>query len=184
VTSALALAATVAVRSCVPLPPSNNDEIARCVSVGGGGEIRVREEAVRRLTFSEGPAVIAIGERLFYVDRRGRTAEALPFDNGADPFVEGRARTIRSGKVGFIDPDLRIVVPARWDFAFPFHGGIAVVCDGCRTTAEGEHRRIEGGRWGYVDRTGQPVVPAIHPRGELPSEDEARRRLRGAGDRP
>jgi len=181
VTGAVALAALVAaVRPCLPLPPSANDEISRCVSVGAGGEVRVLPEAVPRLDYSEGPAVIALGERVFYVDRGGRAVEALSFDDGADPFVEGRARTIRGGKVGFVDSRLRIVVAPRWDFAFPFRGGVAVVCVECREVAEGEHRRRAGGRWGYIDRAGRIVVPAAFSEERLPSEEEARRRLHGA----
>lgn len=165
-----------AFRPCLPLPPSPSDEIARCAALLPGGGVRVVPEAVRRLSFAEGPAVVEIDGALFRVDRRGRTVTALPFDNGADPFVEGVARTVEGGKVGFVDRRLRLVIRPRWDFASPFHGGLAAVCRGCRVVREGEHRRVEGGRWGWIDRAGRIVVPVVHAEKDLPSEAEARRR--------
>ena len=92
------------------------------------------------------------------------TAPALPFDNGPDYFVEGLARTIRDGKVGFVDDRLELVVPRRWDFAFPFEKGLARVCSGCsieRDEAD-SHGSLSGGAWGMIDRAGRIVVPVEH----------------------
>jgi len=60
-----------------------------------------------------------------FVNRQGRTAPAFPFDNGADNVVEGLARTVKAGKVGFVNPALDVVVPPVWDFAYPFEKGAA-----------------------------------------------------------
>jgi hypothetical protein len=166
-----------ALRPCVPLPPSRNGEITRCAALLAGGKLRIVPEALRRLSFAEGPAVVEIDGSLFRVDRRGRTSASLPFDNGADPFVEGVARTVERGKIGFVDRRLRLVIRPRWDFASPFHGGVAAVCQGCRLVTDGEHRRVEGGRWGWIDRAGRVVVPVVHAEKDLPSEAEARRRV-------
>jgi hypothetical protein len=174
------LKAAALVRPCSPLPPSPPDEIARCVEISEG-ETRLTAEALRRLRFREGPAVVAAGKDLYWADRTGRAVPAMPFDNGADYFVEGLARTIRSGKVGFVDRRLREMVPARWDWAFPFEGGVAAVCEGCHPAGSGERRTIEGGKWGYVDRAGRVVVPVEYPRERLPPPEEARR---SAGHRP
>ena len=174
------LAAAALLRPCSPLPPSPPEEIARCVELVKE-EARVIPEALRHLSFREGPAVVAVGRDLFWVDRSGRAVPALPFDNGADYFVDGLARTIRKGKIGFVDRRLREVIPPRWDWASPFDGGVAAVCEGCRPSGNGEHRPVEGGRWGYVDRTGRIVVPATYARERLPSPEEARR---SAGRRP
>jgi hypothetical protein len=101
----------------------------------------------------------------------GRTAPALPFDNGPDRFVEGLARSIRDGKVGFVDESLDLVVPREWDFAFPFEGGVARVCTGCtaRRHSGGEHSEVVGGRWGYIDREGNVVVSVDYGLDTLPA---------------
>ena len=135
----------------------------------------VQPRAMKRLEFKNGLSYVSVDGAFFYVNRNGKTARALPFDNGPDPFVEGLARTMDERKVGFIDRSLRIAIPARWDFAFPFHDGVAVVCGGCRAAA-GEHRNVEGGLWGYIDRRGRVVVPIEYPKEKLPTNDEARRK--------
>ena len=179
------LAAAALASPCSPLPPSPPDEIARCVDLARG-EAHVIPEALRHLSFREGPAVVAVGKDLFWVDRSGRAVPAFPFDNGADDFVEDLARTIRKGKIGFVDRRLREVIPPRWDWASPFDGGVAAVCEGCRPSGAGEHRSIEGGNWGYIDRTGRVVVPVEYARERLPAPEEARRsagRRRDPGER-
>jgi len=44
--------------------------------------------------------------RLFYVSKIGRVVRVFFFDNGADYFKEGLARTISKGKIGFINNKL------------------------------------------------------------------------------
>jgi len=96
---------------------------------------------------------------LYYALASGRTAPALLFDNGPDYFVEGRARTIRDGKVGFVNEGLEVVVPREWDFALPFEGGFARVCTGCSIVREDgdEHGTVQGGSWAVIDREGRIV---------------------------
>jgi hypothetical protein len=48
------------------------------------------------------------------------------FDNGTDYVVEGLARTVRAGKIGFVNTWLEQVVAPVRDFAFPFEEGVAV----------------------------------------------------------
>ncbi|MEM7351568.1 MAG: WG repeat-containing protein [Acidobacteriota bacterium] len=106
-----------------------------------------------------------------YINREGKTAWAFPFDNGADYFVEGLARTRRDWKLGFINKSLDVVVEPVWDFAFPFEGGVAIVCQGCKRVpvCPGcEHLKVVDGLWGYIDRQGQIVVPVSHSQEALP----------------
>jgi hypothetical protein len=51
---------------------------------------------------------------------------------------------------------------------------------GCRDVKVGEHIAVEGGSWGYIDQRGRVVVPVTFSWRALPTEDEARQRLRGA----
>jgi len=48
-----------------------------------------------------------------------------------------------------------VVIPAAWDFAFPFARGRAKVCDGCTQKRDGEHWGVVGGRELVIDRKGQ-----------------------------
>jgi hypothetical protein len=114
------------------------------------------------------PAAVAIGGNLHYLNAAGVSAPVLPFDNGADYFVEGLARTVRNGKIGFIDESLNVVISPAWDFAFPFEKGTAVVCEDCtfRRVAN-EHEEVVGGRWGVIDTRGQVVISITHSREDL-----------------
>lgn len=165
-------------RPCLAFLPSDTREIPNCVSTDARGAMVVAAGARKQLAFEHGLATISADGAFYYVDRRGRAAQALPFDNGPDPFAEGLARTIESGKVGFLDRKLRQVIEPQWDFAFPFRGGIAVVCNGCRAEPGDEHPKITGGMWGYVDRRGRTVVPIRYQEDELPPREEALRLVR------
>jgi WG containing repeat len=160
-------------------PPveSATDHVAECAEPLADGGFVVRPEALVRAHFrQEDVAEVAIAGTLYLVNRAGRTAPALPFDNGADAFVEGLARTVRNGKVGFVDTALTEVIPAQWDFAFPFEGGVARVCNGCAGVPASpgeEHHAMAGGTWGYIDTTGRVVVPVTFDRDRLPTPPAA-----------
>jgi WG repeat protein len=160
--------------ACTPIPPAGEASIPACADQRTDGTVQVHREGLRALAFdADGLAIVFIRGEFYYVNRAGRTAAALRFDNGADYFAEGLARTVRNGKIGFIDKRLVEIVPARWDFALPYERGVAVVCNGCRPVRESGHERIEGGTWGYIDRKGRPVVAPVHAHEALPSVDEA-----------
>lgn len=120
------------------------------------GDLVVTPQGLTKLSFdSDAPAAILVNDHDFYfVIRTGKTAPALKFDNGADYFVEGLARTVKNGKVGFVNPQLDIVIAPVWDFALPFDHGTAKVCMGCKQTPVGEHSTAAGGTWFTIDRRG------------------------------
>jgi hypothetical protein len=153
----------------LPIEEEARDTIARCALPGGDGRLAIEPAALRVLAErGVDPATVAIGDELHYLNAAGVAVPVLPFDNGADSFVEGRARTVRGGKVGFIDERLTVVIPPAWDFAFPFEEGAAVVCEGCTFRPVGDgHREVVGGRWGVVDAHGRLLVPVVHSREAL-----------------
>jgi hypothetical protein len=72
----------------------------------------------------------------------------------------GKSRTAARESAGYIDRKLRVVIPPRYDWGFPFERGKAVVCSGYAQKRDGgEHRFVEGGMWGAVDRNGREIVP-------------------------
>jgi len=78
----------------------------------------------------------------------------LTYDNGADEFSDGLARTRVDGKIGFFNRNLEMILKPVYDFAFPFHKGIAEICTGCKEKKEGEHSMLDGGTWKKIDRNG------------------------------
>ncbi len=156
--------------ACTFLPGQRpTDQANHCARREPGGEITIRPAVAAERVAPCAVSAVVVDGLLHYFISSGKTAPALWFDNGADYFVEGLARTIRGGKVGFVDESLSEVIAARWDFAFPFESGFAVVCTGCRQEPAGEHREVVGGGWGYIDTRGEVVVPLVYRRGELPS---------------
>ncbi len=97
----------------------------------------------------------------FYVRRNGPMAAVMTYDNGPDAFVDGRARSQVGEKIGYIDRTLKFVISARYDGAYPFEHGAAVICIGCIRASDGEHGWYEGGSWGCIDRHGRNVKPLV-----------------------
>lgn len=132
------------------------DTFQDCATRNPDGTIRLAPAHLLRLDFDrDGLAAIHVGESFHYVRRDGRTAPVMTMDNGADPFVQDRARSRLGGKIGFVDRSLRLVIPRRYDGALPFTRGAAEVCTGCTPASDGEHGWYEGGRWARIDRSGR-----------------------------
>lgn len=68
-----------------------------------------------------------------YIDHHHRRiGEAMSIDNWPDEVFGGYARfKADNGKIGFLDRERHLVIPARYDAAFPFRNCRAVVCVGC-----------------------------------------------------
>ena len=82
------------------------------------------------------------------------------FNNGPDGFREGLARFVEGGKIGFFNQRGRKVIPAQFDFAWPFHNGIAVICQrGIPKRIDDERKIIVGGQWASINRSGRLVTP-------------------------
>lgn len=155
---------------CAMFPPGG-ESLPGCARRNPEGEIELRPELLATEGYPDGVFAVWIEGELLFALRSGRTAPALPFDNGPDDFVEGLARTIREGRVGFVDEELEVVIARKWDFAFPFENGFARVCTGCSVVREpgDEHGTLLGGAWGLIDRAGRIVVPTVHDLDSLPA---------------
>lgn len=171
------LAAFVAFSAeCVYLPKASAENPqpefgpqGKCGELLDADTLRLHAAHFEKLDFAEnGLAVVLRDGGAFYVSSTGKVMRTHFFDNGADYFVEGLARTVAHGKFGFMDEALKVVVAPEYDFAFPFADGLAVVCQGCRSRADGEHRPVLGGKWGKIDKAGKIVIPIIHERENLP----------------
>ena len=95
------------------------------------------------------------------IDTQGKIlVRPFIFDNGPDFFSEGLARFREDGRIGFFDEAGRKVIPAQFDFAWPFENGVARVGSGCREIKlPDEHTTVEGGVYATIDRTGKLLEP-------------------------
>jgi hypothetical protein len=153
-------------------------ETAACVEAKDGG-VTVLASSLAHASFGFGgfDAVSIHGrEGVYFVSRSGKTARAVMYDNGPDDIVEGAARIQRNGKMGFVNVQLEEVVPPVWDFASPFHNGVAAVCMGCVAKAvppDGEHTYMSGGKWGYIDQHGKVLMAVTYEEKQLPPNEVA-----------
>lgn len=120
-------------------------------------------------------AAVEKDRRIWWIDRSGKPLfESYKFDNGPDYFEEGLSRIIQNDKFGFINKDGHIIIEPKYDFASPFRGGCAYVCQGCWRSfpsntkfpvvrlgfpEDPEHvSQVVGGRWGAITSLGTEVV--------------------------
>ncbi|TPG66533.1 WG repeat-containing protein [Hymenobacter nivis] len=88
---------------------------------------------------------------------------AYLFDNGPDYPAEGLMRIVSAtGLIGYADTATgRVVLPPRYEAAFPFDSGRAQVGSRCRSETDGEHSWWRCAEWHYIDHEGRPVPPAL-----------------------
>jgi WG containing repeat len=149
-------------RSCTYASKARRDvlQFEHCVWSDATGHLHLKRKHRLALDFDRhGLASVNIGGGWYYVRQNGQLAPVMTMDNGAEPFADGLARSPVGGKIGFIDRNLTLVVPARYDGALPFEHGWAKVCIACKLASEGEHSLYRGGRWGCIDRHGHERDP-------------------------
>jgi WG repeat protein len=131
----------------------------RCAWIDRDGHLHVTPWHLRHLTYDNHRLATIHVDQWYYVRRTGRLAPVMALDNWAEPFSDGLARSPVGKKIGYVDRELKLVIPARYDGAFRFEQGVAVVCTGCEIVSSGEHTRYEGGMWGCIDRHGRELRP-------------------------
>jgi hypothetical protein len=147
--------------SCVYAPKTKGEmvDVEHCAWSGADGRLHLMRQNLRELDFDRFGLASVFIDGWYYVRRDGRLAPVMTMDNGADSFTDGLARSPVGGKIGFINRNLALVIPARYDGAFPFEHGWASVCIDCKATSDGEHSWYVGGRWGCIDPHGHEREP-------------------------
>jgi hypothetical protein len=170
-------------------PKIENSELFRFVRndklgyVDRSGKIIIEPKFEEAENFSEGLALVKIGEKFGYIDRTGKIVISPEFDR-ADNFSEGLAPVEIGGKFGCIDKARKLVIPARFDSIDRFKNGIAEVSIGDVrgvidrsgkftayptssnaapiTTAQSNSDELisfeQNNRYGYMDRKGKVIV--------------------------
>jgi hypothetical protein len=139
-----------------------------CARILPSGALRLAPGRLDQLRFDEdGLASVQVGKLFFYVNEHGKTAPVAGVDGRATTFHDGLApsprRVGRGYKIGYIDKDLSLAIPARWDGGLDFDGGRAEVCRGCHVARDGDFAELQGGLWGCIDTDGREVVPVREP---------------------
>jgi hypothetical protein len=153
---------------CTYFPKAKSDvlHVDHCARLDAAGHFHLRHQHLLALDFGRnGLASVYIDGGWYYVRRDGRLAAVMTMDNGAEPFSEDLARSPVGGKIGFINRNLALVIPARYDGALPFADAGAEVCLDCKLVSHGEHSSYEGGRWACIDRHGHEREPFSADRG-------------------
>lgn len=128
-----------------------------CAEVGTDSNLKINPEIRKKMTFNQsGLAAVFVKGNCYWSTRNGKTMRTHCFDNGSDEFSEGLTRYVSSqGKFGFMNAKLNVVIPAQFDFVFPFENGKARYCNGCTPEKTGEHTSMTGGTWGHIGKTGK-----------------------------
>jgi hypothetical protein len=148
--------------SCTYAPKAGGDvvQFEHCARIDAAGHPHIERKHLLALEYDRhGLASVNIGGGWYYVRRDGRLAAVMKMDNWAESFADGLARSPVGSKIGFINRNFALVIPARYDGALPFEHGSAEVCIDCKLISDGEHSRYEGGRWGCIDRHGREREP-------------------------
>ena len=115
----------------------------------------VTQEYLNSLNFGKKEIVsVLIDNQYFYINKEGKKISTLTYNEEADKFSDGLARTKVNGKIGFFNRNLEIVLKPIYDFAFPFHKGKAEICTGCQEKIEEGVSMLDGGTWKKIDRNG------------------------------
>jgi len=115
----------------------------------------LNKQALEKIDF-KGKEIVAlkIKEKFYYVRKDGRLLPTVEYDGEADPFSDGLSRVKLNGKYGFFNENLDIILKPIYDFAFPFHKGIAEICMGCKEKEEDGSPMLDGGKWKKINREG------------------------------
>lgn len=150
---------------------SKRGELAGCTDERG--RIVIPFTYVELSPFSESGITLALHPKdgWVYIDsRHRRIGKALTLDNTPDEVFGGYARfQAKNGEIGFLDRERRIVIPARYDAAYPFNGCRALVCVGCHPSRWSKGAPVDAACTGdafMIDESGKRLEPLAAPDGE------------------
>jgi len=131
-----------------------------CANINTDKQLKINPRHLNHIEFApDNLAVVSFNGQFFYLNQEGHSIQVVSYDNWADDFNNGLARTQINGKIGYIDRKLELIIPADYDWGFPFNNGQATVCIGCKFKSMGEHKYVTGGLWGVIDVTGNLIKP-------------------------
>ncbi len=120
------------------------------------GNVTISPRFHRAEDFKPNGTAIADGD---YIELIGQPLFGVFYAAGeADHFSDGLMRYVgNGGKVGFLNPCMRVVLEPKYDWAGRFKNGYALVCEYCDPNAitnEQDYRPDLEGKWYVIDRDG------------------------------
>jgi len=87
----------------------------------------------------------------------------LIYDFSPDEIHEGATRFTENGKTGYVNRQGKKIIPAQFEFTWPFSLGTAKFCKGCYfdRKKDVEHPPLTGGAYGFIDRKGKVLIDQI-----------------------
>ena len=111
--------------------------------------------------FSNGIARVLFGASYLYIDRRGRWASHASYQDAED-CTEGlcavKMETRAANRWGYISTSGAVIVNGQYDWAEPFHEGIARVGIMIGEPYTKNGAPAYDGKEGYIDKTGKPIT--------------------------
>lgn len=95
------------------------------------------------------------GKILGINQNRTKLFEVFKFDNGPDYVESGLFRIIKNGKIGYANPNGKIIIKPSFDCAYPFEGNFAKVSNHCETEKNGEHSIWKSNNWYRITKDGK-----------------------------
>lgn len=140
-------------------PYGELQQYKNCAYIDSNGELKFVNEHFKNVNFGNDSiaSIYISGFGFAYIHKNGKIAVMHTYDNGPDYFVEGLARTIQNGKIGFVNRSLKIVIEPEYDAAYPFLDGVAKVGINCKSIKDGEHSYWQCNKWFYIDTYGEIV---------------------------
>jgi hypothetical protein len=147
--------------------------------LNAAGQVAIPPDFTEAATFSEGLALVRVGEVLSYIDVSGKPVLAIDFDD-AGSFSQGLAPVLSGEQWGYVDREGRLVIKPRFQDADSFAGGYALVKEGglwaylepggqlrvaprfagAGRFSEGLAPAREGKLWGFINDQGRFVIPS------------------------
>lgn len=106
----------------------------------------------------EGYAVAGSEKGWVLIDRKENIIGKIDtFDNTPDAIQEGFVRMTDGKKVRYFSLESGRYLKGQWDYASPFHEGIACVCNNCKQKIgdKDEYYEVTGGDGWVIDRKGK-----------------------------
>ncbi|MDG1331633.1 MAG: WG repeat-containing protein [Crocinitomicaceae bacterium] len=95
------------------------------------------------------PALNSKGEVIFRV---------FIYDNGPDYIEDGTFRIINDGKIGYATAAGEIIIPPKYEAAWPFENGKAQVSIHATKEQDGEHGFWTNADWFFIDKEGKRIA--------------------------
>ncbi len=96
--------------------------------------------------------------KILGIDNKGTELfQVFKYDNGPDYVKSGLFRIIKNGKIGYANPQGKIIIEPNFKCAYPFKGDFAKVSNYCKTIKDGENSIWKSESWYQITKNGRRV---------------------------